>query len=175
MQDAVERFTRTIGHLTDVSKLQPEVAHPAAPTALAPLIEDVRQDLPPLLAATGGRLEAAVECPALVMAEKNLRSLLYNLVSNALKYHHPDRPPVVRVGCRAEGAFRVLRVQDNGLGLSEGQQAKLFGLFERLHTHVEGTGVGLYMVKKLVENAGGTIAVQSRAGEGSTFVVRLPA
>jgi PAS domain S-box-containing protein len=176
MQDAVERFTRTIGHLTDVSKLQQEFAHPAAPTTLAPLIEDVRQDLRPLLAETGGQLAVHVEaCPTLVVSEKNLRSMLYNLVSNALKYHHPDRPPVVRISCRLEGDCRVLRVQDNGLGLTEGQQTKLFGLFERLHTHVEGTGVGLYMVKKMVENAGGTISVQSQAGEGSTFALWFPA
>ncbi|MET4074060.1 ATP-binding protein [Hymenobacter sp. UYCo722] len=176
MQDAVERFTRTIGHLTNVSKLQEEFAHLVTPTALAPLIEDVRQDLQPLLAKTGGRLEVnVVECPTLMVSEKNLRSVLYNLVSNALKYHHPHRPPVVRIGCRLEGDHRVLRVQDNGLGLAEGQQAKLFGLFERLHTHVEGTGVGLYMVKKMVENAGGTIAVHSREGEGSTFAVWFPA
>jgi PAS domain S-box-containing protein len=176
MQDAVERFTRTIGHLTNVSKLQLEFAHPAAPIGLAPLIEDVRQDLQPLLAATGGQLAVNVEeCPALLVSEKNLRSMLYNLISNALKYHHLDRPPVVRISCHREGDHRVLRVQDNGLGLAEGQQAKLFGLFERLHTHVEGTGVGLYMVKKMVENAGGTISVRSREGEGTTFTVRFPA
>ncbi|OWP65082.1 two-component system sensor histidine kinase/response regulator [Hymenobacter amundsenii] len=175
MQDAVERFTRTIAHLTDVSKLQLEFAHPAAPTELLPLIEDVRLDLLPLLAQSGGRLEVDVaECPTLLLAAKNLRSMLYNLVSNGLKYHHPDRLPVVRLSCRREGDFCVLRVQDNGLGLSEGQQAKLFGLFERLHTHVEGTGVGLYMVKKMVENAGGTISVQSREGEGSTFAMWFP-
>ena len=176
MQEAVERFSRTIGHLTDVSKLQQEFAQPAVETDLGPLIEDVRQDVQPLLAETGGTVAVDVgECPTLVMSEKNLRSVLYNLVSNALKYHHPDRPPVVRVSCRHEGDYRVLRVQDNGLGLTEGQQAKLFGLFERLHTHVPGSGVGLYMVKKMVENAGGTITVQSQAGAGATFAVWLPA
>jgi signal transduction histidine kinase len=65
-------------------------------------------------------------------------------------------------------------VQDNGLGLSEQQQSQLFGLFRRLHTHVEGTGVGLYMVKRIVENAGGTITVRSQSGVGTTFSIRLP-
>lgn len=116
-----------------------------------------------------------VECPTLLISEKNLRSLLYNLVSNALKYRHPDRPPVVRLSCRLEDGQRVLRVQDNGLGLSEGQQAKLFQLFGRLHTHAEGTGVGLYMVKKMVENANGALTVASREGEGTTFTASFPA
>ncbi|GAB2785831.1 hypothetical protein GCM10027175_25470 [Hymenobacter latericoloratus] len=69
----------------------------------------------------------------------------------------------------------VLTVQDNGLGLSELQQRQLYGLFQRLHTHVEGTGVGLYIVKRLIENAGGSIAVQSEVGVGTTFTVTFPA
>jgi signal transduction histidine kinase len=69
----------------------------------------------------------------------------------------------------------VLEVHDNGLGLSEQQQSQLFRLFRRLHTHVSGSGVGLYMVKKMVDNAGGTLTVQSQLGVGSTFIVTLPA
>jgi len=176
MQEAVERFTRTIGHLTDVSKLQAEFTRPPAPTRLDPVVADVRQDLAPLLAETGGQLAVDVaDCPTLLMSEKNLRSVLYNLLSNALKYRHPDRPPRVQLSCLREDGRRVLRVHDNGLGLSLGQQTKLFGLFERLHTHVEGTGVGLYMAKKMVENAHGTLTVASREGEGTTFTASFPA
>jgi signal transduction histidine kinase len=68
----------------------------------------------------------------------------------------------------------VFEVQDNGLGLSEAQQGQLFSMFKRLHDHVEGSGVGLFMAKRLVENAGGTIAVQSQLGVGTTFTVSLP-
>lgn len=68
----------------------------------------------------------------------------------------------------------VLSVQDNGLGLST-QQQRLFQAFERLHTHVEGTGVGLYMIKRLLVNAGASIAVASEPGVGSTFTVTFPA
>lgn len=60
------------------------------------------------------------------------------------------------------------------MGLSEGQQRQLFGLFQRLHTHVAGTGVGLYISKRLFENAGGTITVQSQPNEGTTFTVTFP-
>jgi len=101
--------------------------------------------------------------------------VLYNLVSNALKYRHPDRAPQVHIRCHGEAGRHVLQVQDNGLGLATWQQDKLFGLFQRLPTHVEGSGVGLYMVKKIVENAGGTISVQSQEGVGTTFTITLPA
>jgi signal transduction histidine kinase len=176
MHGSVERFTRTIGHLTDVTKLQTEFAQPAETLVLAAIVEDVHQDLLPQLTAAGGQLAVEVaDCQPRVFSEKNLRSILYNLLSNALKYRHPSRPPQIHVSCAAEGDQLVLKVRDNGLGVSEWQQARLFQLFQRLHTHVEGSGLGLYMVKKIVENAGGTIEVQSQVNVGTTFTIRFPA
>ncbi|MGI4741609.1 MAG: PAS domain-containing protein [Janthinobacterium lividum] len=176
MQDSVERFTRTIEHLTDVSKLHKTLAEPAYPVLLAPVIEDVRLDLAPLLHDTSGRLDVDVRAVTTVtFSEKNLRSLIYNLLSNGVKYRHPDRLPEVRVRAWLEEAYAVVAVQDNGLGLDLAQgQGKLFGMFQRLHAHVEGSGVGLFMVKRLVENAGGHITVNSTLGEGSTFTIYLP-
>jgi PAS domain S-box-containing protein len=175
MQGAVERFKRTITHLTDVTKLQMEFGQPPAAVPLAAVVEDVRQDLLPLLRETGGQLDVELNnCLPLVFSEKNLRLVVYNLLSNALKYRHPDRPPRVLFTCTCEENRQLLRVQDNGLGLSSAQQARLFGLFQRMHSHVEGTGIGLYMVKKIVENAGGTLSVESELGEGTTFTLSLP-
>jgi signal transduction histidine kinase len=140
------------------------------------VVEDVRQDLLPQLAEVSAQLDVAVaDCQPRVFSEKNLRSILYNLLSNALKYHHPDRSPQIRITCAAEGDELVLTVQDNGLGVKELQLKHLFQLFQRLHTHVEGSGLGLYMVKKIVENAGGTIDVQSQVDVGTTFTIRFPA
>jgi len=176
MHGAVERFTRTIGHLTDVTKLQTEFAQPAVVLLLADVVEDVRQDLLPRLTEVEAQLlvEVGASQPR-VFSEKNLRSIVYNLLSNALKYRHPGHAPIIRIACAAEANSLVLTVQDNGLGMSEPQQGRLFQLFQRLHTHVEGSGLGLYMVKKIVENAGGTIGVQSQVNVGTTFTVRFPA
>ena len=175
MQDSVNRFTRTIEHLTDVSRLQKEHDPPREPVALAGVLEDVRLDLAPLLQQTGGRLDVDVRAvPTVQFSVKNLRSVAYNLLSNALKYRHPDRAPLVRVRGREEGAYHVLEVQDNGLGLDLTRGPELFGMFRRYHTHVDGSGIGLYMVKRMVENTGGRIAVDSTPGEGSTFTVYFP-
>ncbi len=172
MQESAERFRRTIGHLTDVSRLQAEFGQPAVSVRLADVVEDVRQDLLSQFTQAHAQLEVSVdEIWPRVFSAKNLHSVVYNLLSNALKYRHPDRPPRVRITCEAAGKHMVLTVQDNGLGLSEQQQTRLFQLFQRLHTHVEGTGVGLYMVKRIVEQAGGRITVQSQLGVGSTFTL----
>jgi signal transduction histidine kinase len=172
MQGAVDRFKTTIDHLTEVSKLQKEHDQPAVSVHLGDVVEGVRLDLLPLLEKTQARLEVDVRaCPALSFSEKNLRSVVYNLLSNALKYRSPDRPALVQVRCRAEAEYIVLEVQDNGLGLDLNRHRQLFAMFQRYHTHVEGSGIGLYMVKKMVENAGGKIEVESEVGVGSTFSV----
>jgi PAS domain S-box-containing protein len=175
MHGSVARFQRTLGHLTDVSKLQQAHAEPAEAVDLAAQVEAVRLDLAPALTAAEGQLTVDVaSCPSLRFSPKNLRSILYNLLSNAIKYRDPARPLRVRLHAHSAEGQALLTVQDNGLGLTEEQQGKLFVMFRRLHTHVEGTGVGLYMVKRIVENANGCVRVQSQPGVGSTFTVVLP-
>jgi signal transduction histidine kinase len=175
LNQTVARFQVTIGQLTDISRLQLAHAGPAEPVVLAPVVEAVRLDLAPAITAAGTQLTVAV-APELVVSfsPANLRSIVYNLLSNAVKYRAFDRPSLVQVHAEQTPHGIRLTVQDNGLGMSEVQQRQLFGLFQRLHTHVEGTGVGLYITKRLVENAGGTIAVASQPQVGTTFTVTFP-
>ena len=176
MQQAVDRFQLTIAQLTDFTKLQRADAQPAETVDLATLVADIRLDLAQQLTSDARLTVEVASCPRVSFAPKHLRSIVYNLLSNALKYRHPDRPPLVELRCRSvENGPVVLEVQDNGLGLTDAQQGKLFGLFRRLHDHVEGTGIGLYMVKRIVENAGGTITVRSQSEVGTTFTITLPA
>ena len=175
MQDSVERFQRTIEHLTDVSKLQREHSPVTEQVPLAPVVQGVLLDLEPLIRAAGAQLDVEVsDCPPIAFSEKNMRSVVYNLLSNALKYRASERPLWVLVRTECTERHVRLVVQDNGLGISKAGQRKLFGMFQRLHDHVEGSGIGLYMVKRMVENAGGRIEVSSELGVGSTFTVYFP-
>ena len=176
MHLAVDRFKLTIAQLTDLTRLQRADAQPAEAVDLATLVADIRLDLAQQLTADARLTVEVAACPRVSFAPKNLRSIVYNLLSNALKYRSPDRPPRVALRCRsAEDRTVVLDVEDNGLGLTDAQQGQLFGLFRRLHDHVDGSGIGLYMVKRIVENAGGSIAVQSTPDVGTTFTITLPA
>ena len=174
MQNSVERFQKTIAQLTDISRLQQAHLHPAELVDLGALVEDISLDLAPELALGATLTLDVAACPTVAFSAKNLRSIIYNLLSNGLKYRAPDRLPVVQLRCYRAQHEVILEVQDNGLGLDKGQQGQLFRMFQRLHSHVEGSGVGLYMVKKIVENAGGAITVQSQPGVGTTFSVVLP-
>ncbi|MGI4738015.1 MAG: PAS domain S-box protein [Janthinobacterium lividum] len=177
MQDSIVRFQRTIGHLSDITKLQKEHNQLVTGVLLQPVVEDVCHDLQPLIRATGAQVEIDVAtCPQVLFSPKNLRSVVYNLLSNAVKYRHAERPPQVRIYCHPdqEGKCLVLCVQDNGLGIQQNRYPELFAMFRRLHSHVEGSGIGLYMVKRIVENAGGHIEVCSQLNVGTTFSVHLP-
>ena len=172
---SVERFQHTIEQLSDVARLQREHGLPPAPVLVAPVAQGVLLDLAPLAQAANARLDVDLAAGVAVrFLEKNLRSVVYNLLSNAIKYRAPTRPARVHLRAYPDGAFVHLTVRDNGLGLDAASQGRLFGLFERLHTHVEGSGIGLFMVKKMVENAGGRITVASELGVGSLFTVLLP-
>jgi sigma-B regulation protein RsbU (phosphoserine phosphatase) len=172
---SVERFKATIHQLTDITRLQQSQVPPPETVDIAALVNDIRLDLAPQLAAADAQLIVEVgQCPHVCFARGHLRSIIYNLLSNGVKYCHPDRRPIVRVRCYQADATTILEVQDNGLGLSSTEQAHLFSRFQRLHNHVEGIGIGLYTIRRIVENAGGTITVQSEPGVGSTFIVALP-
>ncbi|MGY2131927.1 PAS domain S-box protein [Hymenobacter sp. HD11105] len=170
MQNSVERFTKTIANLTDIVKLQKVNNEEAILVNLAEVIHDVCLDLEPLRQSLGAHITIDVAaCPAIHFSAKNLRSAIYNLLSNALKYSSPDRQAQVTIRCATAAEYYVLTVQDNGLGIEAGRMDQLFTMFRRFHDHVEGSGIGLYMIKKMVENVGGKIEAESQVGQGSTF------
>ena len=174
MQESVKRFKQTISDLTEVTKLQ-RATEPVSLVNLAAVVQEVTLDLQPQLKQAQAKLMVEVgACPAFPFSVKNLRSIVYNLLSNAIKYRSPERDLVVKIHCREEETDLVLTVQDNGLGMNLTQDTPLFSMFHRLHDHVEGSGLGLFMVKRIIENAHGSIAVASRVGEGSTFTLRFP-
>jgi PAS domain S-box-containing protein len=153
-------------------------------------LELAPQALEPLLASTWAMLEAdaakrgiefsvelAADAKQVIADATRLKQVFTNLLSNAVKYNHPQGQ--VRVSSRALDDGRVeITVADTGLGLSEAQQAQLFQPFNRLGrelSQAEGTGIGLVICKRLVEAMQGSLTVHSAAGEGSRFVLDLPA
>lgn len=103
-----------------------------------------------------------------------LGSALQNLISNAVKYHRPQGDGrFVRIDFEKSEGYCRIAVTDNGPGIAEGDQLKLFDMFYRANASVEGTGLGLYIVKTGIEKMGGTIRVKSKVGEGTTFMIEM--
>ncbi len=171
----IETFKKTIQTLTDISRIQKSVSEDETTINLQTLLADIQTSIRDMTESSGARIEADFrEVPQIHFSQKNLQSILYNLISNAIKYRSPDRRPVVRISTTRGDGFTVLRVQDNGLGISAAQQEKLYTMFKRFHDHVEGSGVGLYIVKRIIENAGGMIEAESTEGVGTSFNVYFP-
>jgi len=102
-------------------------------------------------------------------------SIIYNLVSNALKYRHRNRLPVIKVIIYKTSSHLMLLVKDNGLGVDlKTSGDKMFKLYKRFHSHVEGKGMGLYLVKTQIERMGGSIKVWSVLDKGTAFRVAIP-
>jgi light-regulated signal transduction histidine kinase (bacteriophytochrome) len=117
------------------------------------------------------------DLPTVMADGAQLAQVFTNLIGNALKYRRPDVPPEVRISAERRGKFWRLAVQDNGIGIEAEYFERIFVIFQRLHTReeYEGTGIGLAVVRRIVERHGGRIGVESTPGEGSTFFFTLPA
>lgn len=105
-----------------------------------------------------------------------LQSIIYNLISNAIKYRNPLRPLEILIKIAENQDYLIYSIQDNGLGidLKKIDPYKIFGLYQRMHIHVEGKGLGLFLVKTQLDALGGKIEVESEVDIGSTFTVYLP-
>ncbi len=102
-------------------------------------------------------------------------SILYNLISNAIKYRHPERISKIYIQTDVKEDSFIVRVKDNGIGIDLAQhREKLFGLYKRFHQHVEGKGLGLHLVKLQVESLSGKISVESEINEGTIFTIEIP-
>ena len=171
-----EKMDMLIGNLLDYSRLaQSEInLQRVRPSEiLTEVVPHLMADSAPLVP------ELAVDpnLPEVVGDRVLLHQIFFNLLSNAIKFVAPGVTPRVRVrGERLEDRV-VLSIVDNGIGISEDSQSKLFRVFERLGNAKDypGTGIGLAIVRRAVERIGGDCGVESASGQGSRFWIRLPA
>ncbi|MFN3404759.1 MAG: CheR family methyltransferase [Cytophagaceae bacterium] len=169
------KFKETIKDLTEISKIQKGIDETLEEINIKECLDVVRLHISELITTNNAKFEININDDATItFAKKNFHSILYNLVSNAIKYSCADRLPHVQINVYSKGDSVVLEVKDNGLGIPKEKLSKVFTMFKRFHDHVEGTGVGLYIVKRIVDNAGGKIEVESQEGIGSVFRVYFP-
>ena len=132
------------------------------------IIDNVEWSLDDKIKRTGTVINRELEIDHLFFSKKNLRSILYNLISNAIKFKG-DKPPVIKIQSTKEGDNIILLVKGNGIGLSKADLNKVFDLYGRLDHDIKGQGIGLYLAKKIVDAIGGNITVESGNGQGAKF------
>lgn len=150
------------------------ISAPLASVDLANAINDAKPqlgDVPP------GSLTVDVPAGLTVRAHPQmLAQVIFNLLSNALKFHKKDAAPQVRVTTEAQDGFIRLNVRDNGIGIAPEHQGRIWNVFERLHDRDAyiGTGIGLAIVKRAILRMEGSCGIISQPGQGSTFWIELP-
>ena len=175
VRNAGERMRTLLDDVVRYARLQHGETEPRTPVALTPLMDELCDALAAQLDATGAQLHIG-ELPRVVGHASLLSQLFQNLVSNALKFVPPGGVPRIEITAQLAEGMATISVKDNGIGISSEGQGRLFQPFARLNLRreFEGSGLGLAISRQIAEAHGGTIGVQSRPGEGSTFEVRLP-
>jgi PAS domain S-box-containing protein len=169
------RMQALIRDLLQLSRVETK-ANPLAPTDAGEVAADALRLMETPIREAGATV-AVGELPTVMADAAQLAQVFTNLVGNAIKYRREGVPPEVRISAERAGRFWRFAVEDNGIGIEAEYFDRIFVIFQRLHTRdeYEGTGIGLAVVRKIVERHGGRIRVESTLGEGSTFFFTLPA
>ena len=174
--DAAARMSRLIQALLSFARVTTKgTAFTDVP--LDDVLAHVLTDLDVRLSDTDGRVVVEGGPLPVVHADRvQMQQLLQNLLGNALKFHRPGVPPVVTLSGTSNGATATLVVQDNDIGIDAKYADRIFAPFQRLHSReaYEGTGMGLAIVRRIVDRHHGTVALDSTPGEGSRFTITLP-
>ncbi|EOR94228.1 Chemotaxis protein methyltransferase CheR [Arcticibacter svalbardensis MN12-7] len=136
------------------------------------IINNVEWSLENKISESNTNIIRKLEVTQILFSKKNLRSIVYNLISNAIKFRR-EVAPVITIRTWSEAEHFVLSVNDNGKGIPKGDIEQIFNIYGRLNQDIEGHGIGLYLAKKIVDAAGGNIIVESQLGLGSTFKIYL--
>lgn len=172
--DGAKRMQRMIADLLDYSRLSRR-EYVMEQASLGDILDEVLENLSIAIKDRGACITRST-LPTVRCDRSQVLRLLQNLISNALKYTAPDRPPAIHVQARHCPEGWEVGVQDNGIGIAPEQFERIFIIFQRLHARgqYEGNGIGLAVCKRIVERHGGRIWVTSRPGDGSTFFFTLP-
>jgi light-regulated signal transduction histidine kinase (bacteriophytochrome) len=183
--DATKRMRSLINDLLHYSKLS-STTH-FTPTDLNEILAEALTDLE--LSISEKKAKVCVETlPLADVVPGQIRQVFQNIVGNALKFSQPGLAPEIKIwsertttkafvsAADANGDYLRIYIQDNGIGFNEFFLGKIFTLFQRLHgrAEYEGTGIGLAIVRKIIEKHNGLITAKSKEGEGATFIIVLP-
>jgi PAS domain S-box-containing protein len=171
---ATDKMQQLLDELLELSRIG-RLMNPPETVSLRELAQEAMETVAGRLAEREVKVTIAADLPSVYGDHLRLREVLENLLDNAVKYMGYQSNPHIEIGARDNGTEIVFYVRDNGLGIEPRYHQKVFGLFEKLDQQTEGSGVGLAIVKRIVEVHGGRIWIESDgAGQGTTFCFTLP-
>ncbi|MBR0571710.1 PAS domain-containing protein [Microvirga sp. STS03] len=173
LDSSVNRMRTILNELSEIAKIEGNYKEIAETVSFEAILNEVELTIKDRIVNSNASITYELGVATIETSPKNLRSILYNLLSNAINYQAPGRPPEIVVKTEEKEEYVMLSVKDNGLGIAEDKIDLLFAPYTRFTKDREGTGIGLYLIKKLVENTGGSISVNSKLNHGTEFVIYL--
>lgn len=172
ISESVRRFKEVVNDMTLMAKTAKD-RNGMLEVDLPVLLKEIKSVLSPLINSTGTTIKLKLEIKHIQYPRKEIRSILFNLISNGIKYQDPNRLLTIIVRTKISPEEILLEVEDNGSGIEAEYLPKLFDKYFRINPTIEGSGLGLFIIKRMVENRGGRIEVTSKVGKGSLFSVYL--
>ena len=172
---SANHMNKLIEDLLEFARFTNSEEHGFEEVNLQQLLETVEQSLRGLIRDKKAELVIPQPLPTLYGNPTKLGQLFQNLVSNGIKFNRKGVKPVVTISVEEKGAFWQFSIKDNGIGIGQEHHGQIFQLFRRLHSkkHYPGSGIGLSLCKRVVEQHGGAIWVESQPGEGANFIFTL--
>jgi len=175
LESSTDKLHQTIFDLLEVSRIERSLETSMEFNNLNQVITHIKNENSRSISDSNAEIICDFKIPEIYFSASNLSSVLTNLIANSIKYSSSHQSPIIHLTTERAKHFTCLKIKDNGLGIDlEKHGTKLFGMFNRFHNHVEGSGVGLYIVKKIMDGAGGKIEIESELGKGTTFSLFFP-
>jgi signal transduction histidine kinase len=172
--DATDTMQDLLNDLLELSRIG-RLMNPPEAAPFEAIVREALKRVEGRLTACEVQVEIAPGLPMISGDQPRLVEVVQNLVDNAIKFMGNQPKPQIKIGVKQQGDETLFFVADNGIGIVPQYHEKIFGLFERLDPMIEGTGVGLALVKRIIEVHGGRIWVESEGqGNGSTFYFTVP-
>lgn len=173
LESSVKKMQVIITELTDAGKLKDKSKVEEELLDFENILEDVRLTLAGTIMESGAKIKTDVKVSQILYSRRKLRSIVYNLVNNAIKFHSPGRTPEITISTKKAKKYVVITVKDNGIGIDKTKHKEVFSKYNRVGSKIEGSGIGLYLVNEIVTNSGGKIVLKSELGQGAEFKVYL--
>jgi len=173
LRSSSKALSQTIDHLKELVEIQTELIHKKENLNLNEFLAKTLEILAEEISKNKVKIKNLINKEETITYNPAyLESILLNFTTNAIRYSHPDRTPVISYSISTDKERKVLKITDNGLGINlEKYGKKLFGMYKTFHKHRDSRGIGLFITKNQIEAMGGSVQVSSEVGVGTTFKI----
>jgi len=172
INDAAKTMGKFVDELLDLSRIG-RITNPPRDVQFNEIVDDALRAAEGILKSKQVRVEIDAEFPVVHADRPRIVQVMQNLITNAVKFMGDQPNPVIKIGVSEKNGEHVYYIQDNGIGIASEHHERIFELFNKLDANTDGTGIGLGLVKKIIEVHNGKIWVESEPGQGSIFKFTL--